>query len=647
MPRMSAPTDPIVGIDLGTTYSLVAIADWPGPAAPRTLPDEQGRALLPSVVRFEESGEVVVGWPARQSAVERPGSTVSSVKRLMGRGLDDARADVGFLPYELVEGEGRTARVRLPWGRVVSPQEVSAYVLRELKRRAEAALGVPVARAVVTVPAYFDDAQRQATRDAGRLAGLEVVRVVNEPTAAALAYGLGLRADKVRVVVVYDLGGGTFDVSVLRLTPSADPAKAAGGAEFFEVLATAGDTRLGGDDFDRLLVELFTREIRAGQGMTAGAGVASAGGASAGAIDAAVLTALTAEAERVKIELSARERARARVELLGGRVYEREVTRDEFESMIAPLVDRSIAATARALRDAGRRLDGQAVDSVVLVGGSTRIPLVRRKVADALGLEPYTALDPDRVVALGAAVQGSVLSRAGGPDAGALLLDVIPLSLGIETLNGAVAKLIVRNSTVPARATERFSTSVDNQTSIRLSVYQGEREMAADCRLLGTFNLAGIPPMPAGIPQVEVEFAVDANAVLTVRAVERRSGKRASIQIVPNHGLSRDEVDRLERESFAHAREDMTRHRLADLIANARLDLRWIERPLSQHADKLAPSDRDAIRSAMSELAGFIARAEADWKSVNPDAFHKAKETLDRASVRLHELAIAESLRRG
>lgn len=633
-------TGPIVGIDLGTTNSLVAVFEG---GVPRVL-ESDGVSIVPSVVRYERDDAApggvrsVVGEDAKARAVEFPERTISSAKRLMGRSLSDARADLEFLGYQVVEGEHGQARARVVFEdgslREVSPQEVSAAVLRELKGLAESALGRSVERAVVTVPAYFDDAQRQATRDAGRMAGLDVVRIVNEPTAAALAYGIGTRADarEGETIAVYDLGGGTFDVSILRLTPG----EGEGGTSFFQVLSTAGDTRLGGDDVDYMLVSLFAREIRALMGDEQG------GDVDLSSFPPSTRRALKAFGESVKCRLSEDESASVRIGINEDLVYERTVTRDEFEKMIAPWVERTLGACERAMRDARDQLGPDGVDAVILVGGSTRVPMVRRRVGEHFGIEPYTALDPDRVVAMGAAVQGGILS---GEATGSLLLDVIPLSLGVETAGGAVAKLIVRNAAAPARATEMFSTGVDGQTSIKLNILQGEREMVEDCRSLGEFELTGIPPMPAGIPQLEVEFLVDANGVLRVSAHERRSGKRAGLQVVPNHGLTRDEVERIERESFEYAREDMTRHRIVDLITNSSLDLKWIGERLERFGDRLDENAREDLRGKIETLTGMVERAKDDWSSVDANAFYAAKEAVDRASVRLQEISISASLR--
>ena len=626
----------IVGIDLGTTNSLVAISDHQGP---RVLGSDQDQ-VMPSVVRVERDGSFVVGREAADRIVEMPERTINSVKRLMGRSLQDAQADIGYLGYEVVEGEHATARVRVETDageRILSPQEISAVILRELKQRAEAALGQSVEHAVVTVPAYFDDAQRQATRDAGRLAGLEVVRIVNEPTAAALAYGIGTRDDgELQTIAVYDLGGGTFDISILRLVP----AESEGETDFFQVLSTAGDTHLGGDDVDHLLVKLFTEEIADQLGLDQAQPLTS--------FDASTRRALVGFARAVKHRLSEEQTAQIQIDLGNGKQYARSVTREEFEQLINGWLSRSLDACNRAIRDARKGNGGEPVtiDAVVMVGGSTRIPLVRDRVGDHFGVEPYTALDPDRVVALGAAMQAGIIADArAGNASSSLLVDVIPLSLGIETAGGAMAKLIMRNSSVPARAVERFSTSVDGQVNVKIHVVQGEREMVEDCRSLGTFDLRGIPPMPAGVPKLVVEFLIDANGVLSVSAIEERSGKRAQIQIVPNHGLSRDEVERIEQESFKHAREDMNRHRIVDLITNSKLDVKWISERRERYGDLLEEADRTRLDEALTALRGMIEQAEQDWTSVDPNTFYEAKNTLDTASVRLQEIGIAQSLR--
>ena len=632
-----SPTDgAIIGIDLGTTNSLVAHT------APGHPPRVLG-AIVPSVVRFEEAGGAVVGERARREAHEHPRTTIASAKRLMGRSRADVGDEADLLSYEVVEGEHETARIAMPGGRVITPQEVAAHVLRALREQAERELGGSAQRAVVTVPAYFDDAQRQATRDAGRLAGIDVVRIINEPTAAALAFGLGVgaRADaQPSTVAVFDLGGGTFDISILRVIPAqpeAKPDAERAGADLFQVLSTSGDTRLGGDDFDNALLAMFAREINerfASEGRRID-------------IPPEALRALRALAEQTKMRLSTEDDAQLRVDLGTGadgvaRVYERTVTRAEFEALIAPMIDRAVGACRAAMRAARKRGAPDQPDAVVLVGGSTRVPAVRAAAESFFGRDAYSGVDPDRVVALGAAVQASIL--AGDTDS-ALLLDVVPLSLGVETAGGAVAKLIVAGAGVPARASERFSTSVDGQTSIKIHILQGEREMAGDCRSLGLFHLSGIPPMPAGLPKLVVEFAVDASGVLRVSAVEERSGKRATLDVAPNHGLTRDAIERIEAESFAHAKEDMARHRVVDLIENAKLDLHWTNRQLERHADGLTDAEASELNAAIGALTSMVDSAQDNWRSVDANEFAAAKDRLDKASVRLHEVSIARSLK--
>ena len=613
-PRAPVPTDPIVGIDLGTTNSLVAYCFDSGP---RVLGGGSGGAIVPSVVRFHPDGIVTVGDAPRRARAAFASETVASAKRLMGRSARETAEFARGFSVPVVEGPRGIAAFAIA-GRTVTPHEVAAEVLRELRTVAEADLGTQVRRAVITVPAYFDDAQRQATRDAARLAGLEAVRIVNEPTAAALAYGIG-QTRRAERIAVYDLGGGTFDVTVLDIVPGED---AGTGADCFQVLATAGDTALGGDDVDRAVARRWIEGDPA---------LAAADHDRAALVEAA---------ERAKVALS--DGASVRVEAgVSAGVRTLALTRAELDAVCAPLVARTLEACARALRDAQTTV--AEIDRVVLVGGSTRLACVREAVARFFGKEPYAALDPDRVVALGASVQAAIVA---GGRRDLLLLDVIPLSLGIETVGGAVAKLVMRNSPMPARAHERFSTSKDGQTSVRIHVLQGERELAEHCRSLGTFDLRGIPPMPAGIPQIEVAFAIDQNGVLSVTAVERRSACEASIQVVPSYGLTQEEVERIERESLENARADMTLHRVIDLRVHSELDLKWIGEALARVRTALDPSYVAELERAMSDVRERCDAAARDPRSVEPDAFNAAKQALDRLSMKVHETAIADTLRR-
>ena len=598
----------IIGIDLGTTNSLVAYVDE-ATGLPRVIPDAEGRPLLPSVVAFTPDG-IVVGEAARRQLARRPADTVYSVKRLMGRGFEDVKDEARYLPFRILPGDGL---VRLAvGGREVTPPEVSAAVLKALKQRAERHFGEPVDKAVVTVPAYFNDAQRQATKDAGRIAGLDVVRLVNEPTAASLAYGLQRLSEG--VIAVYDLGGGTFDVSILKTKDGV-----------FEVLATNGDTHLGGDDLDRVLALWLLEDIAVRHHAELDRDCVDL------ARDPEAMQELRLAAEAAKIRLSTDERTTLTIPFAGF-TYRRDITRAELERLVEPLVTRTLGPARRALADAG--LEPKDIDQVVLVGGSTRVPLVRRRVQELFGKTPHSQLNPDEVVALGAAVQAHIL--AGGITT-MLLLDVTPLSLGIESLGGIVNVLIPRNTTIPTSAREMFTTSVDGQTLVDLHVVQGERELVKDCRSLGRFELR-IDPMPAGMPKIEVTFLIDANGILQVQAREQRSGKAASIEVKPTYGLSESDVERMIEDSFTYAEADVETRMLIEARNEADTVLVHAGRALKQGADLVPADERAAIEAAVGALR---AAREGDDR----DRIHDATTALNRATEHLAEALMDAALK--
>jgi Fe-S protein assembly chaperone HscA len=574
-----------------------------GDRGPEVIRDERGGALVPSVVYYDaDQRRLLIGEEARARLITEPRKAIYSVKRFMGKGGADVEDDLHLVPFQVAQGSEQVIRFQMG-DRVFTPPEISAFILRELKERASRFFGEEVTQAVITVPAYFNDAQRQATKDAGHLAGLEVLRIVNEPTAASLAYGIDKREEA--TVAVYDLGGGTFDISILKLKEG-----------IFEVLSTNGDTHLGGDDIDNLFITLMLDEIAeaAGQGLAG---------------DPALFQTIRGAVIRAKHELSEADSATVAIDLgrERGGVFSREFRRDEFDRLITDLIDRTLGPCRQALKDAG--LGPGQVDEVVMVGGSTRIPLVRGKVKELFGREPHVELNPDEVVALGAAIQADILS---GGRRDLLLLDVTPLSLGIETMGGVVAKIINRNSTIPASASEMFTTWVDNQTGIDIHVVQGEREMVEDCRSLARFTLKGIPPQPAGLPRIEVRYMIDANGILTVSAKDQRTGQEQSIEVKPSYGLSDEQIEKMLMDSLEFAEEDIRKRQLIEARTEAETVSRAAEKALAERGRELIGEDEQAtIRRALDEL-GEAVRGE-DHRLIR----EKIKQ-LDDASHHLAEL---------
>src|SRR6267378_3760309 len=602
MLKLQMATDYIVGIDLGTTNSLVAYMQGDSPVV---IPGEDGLNLVPSVVALDEKNQIIVGNAARKYLIETPERAVYSVKRLMGRGVEDIQDELKFFPFRLADDiqPGEVLRIKVG-ERTYTPPEISAHILRQLKRNAERFFAAPITQAVITVPAYFNDAQRQATKDAGRIAGLEVLRLLNEPTAASLAYGLDQKRNG--IVAVYDLGGGTFDISILKLHDG-----------IFEVIATNGDTHLGGDDIDNLLITIALDDIGGDMGLDlrrSGEGVQT--------IRKAVIEA--------KIALSEQSSTKLDIELSGGKRYQREVTREQFEQLIRPILDRTVSPCRLAMKDAG--IKPEQIDEVVLVGGSTRIPRVRALVEELFQRTPHTDLNPDEFVALGAAVQANILGGGSEATREMLLLDVTPLSLGIEVAGGVTDKIILRNSTLPASATQFYTTQVDGQTNVAIHVLQGERELAKDCRSLARFELKGIPPMPAGIPRVEVGFLIDANGILQVSAREQRSGKESEIQVQPSYGLTDEQVESMILDSFDSAEEDFRQRQVIEARNEAGTILAALEKGKKSPAWGQLTSD-EKKRIAKLERALNQVKGGDEYQSIRA-----AIDALNQGTMRLAEL---------
>ncbi|VAX42072.1 Chaperone protein DnaK [hydrothermal vent metagenome] len=605
---MALEGEKVIGIDLGTTNSVVSVMEG---GEPKVIANLEGNRITPSVVAFTDKGETLVGEPAKRQAVMNPTNTIYSIKRFMGRRHSEVASEEKIVPYAVVGKNDDYVKVKVN-DKEMTPPEISALVLRKLKEAAESYLGHKVNKAVITVPAYFNDAQRQATKDAGQIAGLDVERIINEPTAAALAYGLQNKKDE--KIAVFDLGGGTFDVSVLEVTD-----------ELVQVLSTNGDTHLGGDDFDEVLIDHIANKFKAEQGIDLRS-------------DAMALQRLREAAEKAKMELSSSQATDINLPFItadasGAKHLQMNITRADFEKLIDPLVERLRQPVENAMNDA--KLTAADIDEVVLVGGSTRVPMVHEFVKKIFNKEPHKGVNPDEVVSIGAAIQGGIIA---GVVTDVLLLDVTPLSLGIETLGGIMTVLVERNTSIPTTKTETFSTASDNQPSVHVRVFQGERKMANDNRLLADFNLDGLPPAPSGVPQIEVSFDLDVNGILNVSATDKSTGKEQKIKVEQSGGLSEEEIEKMKRDAESHAEEDEAKRKLAEARNNGIRIVHDIEKTTKEHEDKLDDSSKEAIEASVKKVNEAVAGEDVS-------AIETAINELQQASVALaqHVQAAAEA----